>query len=337
MFAVNFWSTARRKHREGKYTNMKQIEPAKWEKEVLARHRWGRYGDKANQEHARLKQLYEKAQPLDGPCQAIIDQITALEICNWRLEDSILALCVAIGAKKPAHMKIGHMASMTNERWKKIWAYYLSCLEWLSDSMDSGYEVMLAVCDPDKNIQEHIFSLLSEKTKLKELYVQRFCLYLGFMINRSFEVGSAPAFVHDVSLSAVETEIKKHDSEASILAGFVFDTKYKTYAGLELCHHKLFRRLDIILSSIGAGTWRGAMPLKGRDGFERAELLEKYLYALETWIRTGLQPASQAGDDFVHSIHILLAERDDTKVFLASLFVSLLRSQQLYARELAQR
>lgn len=308
-----------------------------WAHELLARHRWGRYGEKAGEEHARLKQLYEKAQPLDSSCQTVVDQITALEICNWRLEDSILAICVAIGAKKPAHMKIGHMASMTNERWKKIWAYYLSCLEWLSDSLDSGYEVMLAVCDPDKTIQEHIFSLLSEKTELKQLYVQRFCLYLGFMINRSFEAGSAPAFVHDVSLSAVETEIRKHDLEASILAGFVFDSKYNTYAGLELCHHKLFRRLDIILSSIGVGTWRGAMPLKGRDGLERAELLEKYLHALEIWIHSGTQANSEAAGDFTHSIHTLLAERDDTKVFLASLFVSLLRSQQLHARELAQR
>jgi hypothetical protein len=132
---------------------MVQEKLEKWEQEILARHRWGRHEDKARQEQERLKKLYQKAAPLDGVCQAILEQIMALEICNWRLEESVLALCVAIGAKKPAHMKIGHMASMTKERWRKIWAYYLTCLHWLSDQKHGGYEVVLATCDLNGTIQ----------------------------------------------------------------------------------------------------------------------------------------------------------------------------------------
>lgn len=316
---------------------MIQTKRAKWEQEILARHRWGRHGDRAKPEHKQLKKLYEKTIPLDSSCQAIIDQIIALEICNWRLEDSILALCVAIGAKKPAHMKIGHMASMTGERWKKVWAYYLICQNWISDEKRSSYDIMLAFCDPDKTIQEHILSLLGEETELKQLYVQRFCLYCDFMITGRFAENSGPAIIHAASVSAIEKEIKKRDPESNILSGFAFDPQYNTYAGLELCHHKLFRRLDIILSSIGSGKWRGAMPVKGTDGLERAAVLEKHLNAIETWVMSRSIIDRQVADDFVRSIHTLLAEKDDTKIFLASLLVSLLRSQQLHARELAKK
>ena len=316
------------------------MRPAKretWEQEILARHRWGRYGDKAEQEHERLKKFYEKAEPLDNPCRAIISQIITLEICNWRLEDSVLALCVAIGAKKPAHMKIGHMASMTEERWKRIWAYYLTCLHWLSDQKRGGYESMLDCCDVDRTIREHILSLLGETTELKQLYVQRFCLYCDFMIAGRFAENEGPAIVHAASVSAIEKEIKSRDPESDILRGFAFDPQCNTYAGLEFCHHKLFRRLDIILSSIGTGKWRGTMPERGTDGLERAAMLEKHLNAIETWVKSRSIIERQVADDFVRSIHTLLAEKDDTKIFLASLLVSLLRSQQLHARELAKK
>jgi hypothetical protein len=307
-----------------------------WEQEILAQHRWGRYGDKAQHEHERLKRLYDEARPLDSSCHAIIDQIVALELCNWRLEDSILAICAAIGAKKPADMKIGHMASMTDERWKKIWAYYLTCLHWLSDQTRRGYEMMLAFCDPDTVIQTHIRSMLGEVTELKQLYVQRFCLYYDFMMTGRFSQNAGPAIVHASAVSAIEHEIKDHDPGSDILRGFAFDPQYNTYAGLEFCHHKLFRRLDIILSSIGAGRWRGVMPVKGTDGFERAAVVEKYLSAIETWVKSRSIIERQVADDFDRSIHALLAEKDATKIFLASLLVSLLRSQQLRARELAK-
>lgn len=91
-----------------------------WGEEVQARHRWGQHGEKANAEHSRLKPLWDMIQPVDESTRQIANQIIALEICNWNLEESILALCAAIGSKEPAAMAIGHLASVTDDRWKEV-------------------------------------------------------------------------------------------------------------------------------------------------------------------------------------------------------------------------
>jgi len=87
-----------------------------WEQEYLASHRWGRLKqwfpddqkiideEKISQEHSRLKTLWKKAQPLSQPDNSILRAIINLEICNWRLEESILDLCKAIGAHKAPHL-----------------------------------------------------------------------------------------------------------------------------------------------------------------------------------------------------------------------------------------
>ncbi len=309
----------------------------KWKQEIFVHHRWGRHGDRACEEHLRLKEMWNKAQPLDEPCLEIVSQIISLEICNWRLEQSILALCAAIGEKKPALLKIGHMASMTQERWKKIWAYYYTCRDWLSGGVQKGYKVMLTLCDHDTAVQNHILGMLGSESELKNLAVERFCLFLEFMIGGQCAIDSAPAKSHEAAVAAIEEEIRGLDSEASMLKGFIFDKQYCTYAGLSLCHHKLFRRLDIILSSIGAGTWRASMPMRGTDGLERAATLEKYLTPIERWIKRRTEQDKSRGGELFQKIQTLLGESDNQKKFLASLLVSLLRSQQLFAKQLAEK
>lgn len=307
-----------------------------WEREVLAQHRWGRHGDMASEELARLRKLWEAAQPVNQSCETIMEQIVALEICNWNLEESILALCTAIGKKEPAKLGIGHMKSMSEERWKKAWAYCLTLRNWLPCEIRSGYETLLKIYDPDKSIQNHVLDLLGERNDLKELYVERLCLCLEFKLGGGYPRVSAQAKVHDVAASAVEEEIKKRDPESSILNAFLFDSEYNTYAGLELCHHKFFRRCDIIISSIGASKWRKAMPMKGTDGFERAATLEKYLSPIESWIESGGKVMEHKEGELFDKIHTLLGKPDDIKLFLASLLVSLLRSQQLHSEKLAK-
>ncbi len=309
----------------------------RWEQEICARHRWGRHGDKAHEEHLRLKRLWESAQPFDESCQDMINQIISLEICNWRLEESILALCTAIGAKKPALFKIGHMASMTEERWKRIWAYYYTCRNWLSSGVMSGYDIILKACDTDNAVENHVRGMLGKKSELKKLYLERFCLCLEFMIGGQCSCSSTFAKAHEAAVKAIEKEITRLDPEASTLKGLIFDKQYNTYAGLSLCHHKLFRRLDIILSSIGAGTWRATMPIRGTDGFERADMLERFLVPIESWIGELSEPDVHAKDELFQEIQTLLGGLDDQKKFLASLLVSLLRAQQLYAKNLAEK
>ena len=75
------------------------------------------------------------------------------------------------------------------------------------------------------------------------------------------------------------------------------------------------------------------MGRRATDGFERADLLEEYLSPIESWI------GGQRGErrsEVSQKIHRSLGRPDDVKIFLASLLVSLLRSQQLAARRLAE-
>lgn len=302
-----------------------------WEREVLARHRWGRHGDVAKDELARLRKLREAAGPLGRRCEAVIEQIVALEICNWNVEESTLALCKAIGAKEPAELPIGHLASVTDDRWKTLWAYFLALRSWLPSAGNNGYRVLLRTCDPDGAVEAHVRTLLGERDEVKELYVERLCVNLAFWLGGFLPDGSPQRETYQAAVAALEAKIKEREPEAKELD--VFDVEGA--GGWGPCHHKAFRRYDIIISSVGAGKWRGVMPRRGTDGFERAALLEEYLGPIERWV-DGAGAEEAAGGGAAERIYDSLGERDNVKIFLASLLASLLRAQQLFARKLAE-
>ena len=303
----------------------REARPA-WEREVLARHRWGQHGEKANEELARLRKLWESAQPLDPSCQEIVEQIIALEICNWNLQASVIALCAAIGDKKPARLNIGHLASISDERWRRVWAYYLTLRAWLPCEGFNGYKALLDICAPDNEIQSHVLSLLGERNALNELYVERFCLCLEFWLGGHLSRESAEMKAHQAAVSAVEEEIRRLDPGGRILDALRSEGDGK----LQPCHHKAFRRYDIILSSIGAGRWRATMPVRGTDGFQRAATVEKLLSPIPAWIERRDMEGEEGREAFERA-YVSLGEPDEAKLFLTSLLVSLLRAQELSA------
>jgi len=318
-----------------------------WEQELLAHHRWGRlrkwlpesYGPvdekRISNEHTRLKKLWEKAQPITKPAEDILRSIIALEICNWNLEESIMSLCKAIGTKTTPRLRIGHGYSITEERWKRVWAYYLTLKKWLpSKGRFTGYEALLKACDPDGMVQKHVLNMLGNSTELKQLYVERFCLNLEHWLGGYYPEESPQMKAYEAAVQKLGNEISRLDPNSELLEWMRLDGRR---GWIELCHHKAFRRFDIHISSIGSGKWRKDMPLREIDGLERAETVEKYLFAIEAWIN-GVETAQNAPDKAVfQSIHELLGQKDDTKLFLASLLVSLLRPQQLAARQRAER
>ncbi len=98
-----------------------------------------------------------------------------------------MSLCKAIGAKTPPELKIGHSYSVTDERWRKVWAYYLALRKWLpSTGTFTGYEALLKVCDPEGSVQKQVSGMLGATTKLKRLYVERFCLNLEYWLGGFF-------------------------------------------------------------------------------------------------------------------------------------------------------
>ncbi|MFX0138290.1 MAG: hypothetical protein ACFFDN_31910, partial [Candidatus Hodarchaeota archaeon] len=287
-----------------------------------------------SKELSHLKTLWNKIQPLDQTIEDILKSIIALEICNWNLENSIISICKAIGEKKSPTIPIGHLKSITNERWKKIWAYYLALCKWLANGITSGYDVIHDLCDPSGMVMEKISTLLGERDRLKELYVERLCLLFEFWLGGYYFLEKHPQMIaHHSAVKAIEKEILKKDPKSLILKAMKFEGDGR----LQPCNHKAFRRYDIIISSIGAGKWRATIPRRGTDGLERAVLLDTYLLAIESWINDNKQINDQNKEKTFKTIHNLLGEPDDTKIFLASLLTSLLRPQQMAAKQLAEK
>ena len=320
-------------------------EPEDWEREFFADHRWGRLRrwlpeqpelwntERATLEHAELKSLWYRIRPLDGPSQEILKAITSLEICNWNLEESILSLCEAIGSRRPPLLRIGHSRSITEERWRRVWAYYLTLRKWLPGTgRFTGYDALLGLCDPRGETQDHVLGMLGESSDLKRLYVERLCKNLEFWIGGFFPEGSPQRRSHDAAVERLEEEIVRLDPDPEILEWMRLNGER---GWIEICHHKAFRRINIQISSFGAGRWRGGLPLRGRDGISRGETLEVYLLPIEDWLKGSIAPPEPPSSEFYERIQGLLGEPDDVKRFLASLLASLLRSQQIPARERA--
>jgi hypothetical protein len=279
----------------------------------------------------RLFDLWKKAKPVDNAAKNVIEQIMALEICNWNLEEGFLALCDAIGANKPSDLAIGHLRSVSEERWKKLWAYYLTLRNWLPTQGCSGYRVLLKLCDSNDEIQNHILPRLGDPSKLKELYVERLCVCLERWLGGYLADRTAQMKAHNAAAIALEKEIHERDPEGQVVHKLALQSDGD--GRLQPCNHKAFRRYVLIISSIGAGRWRASMPRRGTDGLERAATLEKYLSPLKAWI-DGTAPKGRKSDALSVKIFAALGPPDNTKLFLASLLHSLLRSQQLAAQKL---
>lgn len=294
----------------------------RWEQEFHAGHRWGCSHDsvRVSTEHTRLLALWQ-AIPTDVPPSApLFDQIIAIEFCNWRLEESLQALCRGIGANEPAPFPIGHLVSVTDERWRHIWAYYLAVRDWQPHRVASGFSALLACVDADGTIRRHVTELLGEQTPLKVLYIERFRLTLDYWLNGWYDMQDGGVIGLRGAIRAIDDEIRKLDPEAeTMLTPMVLGD---INGNLFPCIHKLFRRYDIILASIGGGRWRAGMPEGGGSRVERVEANERYLTPIAAWL-DGTPPK----DELAVALHQYLGTRTPTKCFLAALLVSLLRSQ----------
>ncbi len=306
----------------------------KWQAEVRAGHRWGQEGPELfteglPRELQELEALWATAAPLAEPDAAIMDQIIALEICNWRLTDSILDLTEAIGKHTPAVRGIGHRASLTGERWATVWAYYLALQQYLwTDTAPEAFLPLLEVVDPDGAVRRKIADYLGERDETKELLVQRLLYAMNWVVSH-FPWGSIWQQAQDAGIAVIESRLRELGAGPEFLAYLAWPV---TDGRLQPCSHKWERRLDIIISSIGTGKWRGQIPCRGTDGLELARLLDDYLAPLAAWVRHPDRPDGPHEREPALTLRRHLGEADPTKRFLARLLHSLLTAQQIAAR-----
>ncbi|NHK33098.1 MAG: hypothetical protein FK730_17245 [Asgard group archaeon] len=277
-------------------------------------------------ESQKLDKLWKKALPMTDEELYAVRQITWLSKCNWNLEPSIKSIIEAIGKGSNSNLRIGHNYSITPDRWKKAWAYYLSLKKWLpTQGRYSGFPVLLDFCDPDKLIRAHIVDMLGKQTKLKELYVELFSYFLEFHLMGRYSDDSTKMLATKAAITSLTSEVKKHDYDKMILAAVQIkpeELSEGTLSWYEICHHKFFRRCDITLSSIGANNWRGAIKEKGTDKEELQELLLRYSLALDAWITN-----QDINAEFTKNIKKSLGKQTKKKLFQVCLLNAFLKGQ----------
>ncbi len=304
--------------------------PAAWESGVLRF--WGQHGEeRVGEELARLRELSGPAELSPGQ-QEIVQWVPALSICNWDLEAALIDLCRAIGTGVLPERTPSCMGRMTQERWLQVWAWYAALREWLAPRDANGWAPLLAVCDPEGAVRARVTELLGEPTELKQLYAERFALCLRWHLDDCPGVSEndpmALVAAHRAAVQSVEAAIRERNPDDDIL---VHAFRGEGDGTLNVCHHKAFRRYEIILSSIGAGGWRRAMPMIGTTGFERARTVGEHIDPMEAWTR-GEAPQTEIG----RQIHGLLGPRTPERVFIVSLLLSLMRAEQIAAEQRAQ-
>lgn len=277
-------------------------------------------------ETLKLDKLWIKALPMTDEDLFIIYQITSLSRCNWNLESSIKSIIKAVGKGKRGDLRIGHNYSITEDRWKKAWAYYFALKNWLPiKGRYNGLSVLLDYCDPTNSVQSHVVELLGKKSKLKQIYVELLCYRLEFLLMGRHPEDLIKVHATNAAINLLISEIQKLDYDEMILAAVQINPETFSDNKLswhEICHHKFFRRLDITLSSINGNEWRGIYKEKSSDKEDLLDLFLRYSLALEAWI------SNQDKDDkFTKNIFALLDEHTNMKMFQVSLLTSFLKGQ----------
>ena len=272
----------------------------------------------------QLEELWKKINNITEDQLYTIRQISWLSRCNWNLKTSLDSLIVAIGDGTKSDIRIGHNYSITEERWRKAWAYYLSLKKWLpSGGRYTGFDTMLRFCDPKGEIQNRINTMLGDTNRLKQQYVELFTYFLEFHIQGRHPDDSVQMFAKNSAIKSLNREIMKNKYDKMILAAVqirpeeISDGKLKWY---EICHHKFFRRCDITISSIGANEWRSVIPEKKRDVDELNILLSKYLTATELWLK-----GNSDEEMFNNNIIRLLGKKNSIKNFQVHFLNSFLK------------
>ena len=120
------------------------------------------------------------------------------------------------------------------------------------------------------------------------MYVEIYCYFFEFQLLGIYSEDSVTRDAINAGKNIISCEMQKLDYDKKLLAAINLTTMYEennhVVAWFEACHHKFFRRVDIILSSIGTNRWRGNIPVKGTDRDELSGMIGNYIKILDSWL-----------------------------------------------------
>ena len=84
-----------------------------------------------------------------------------------------------------------------------------------------------------------------------------------------------------------------------------------------------------VISSIGAGKWRAAMPERSTAAADLLTVHDRFIHALETWTEEALPDNAT---DMDQEVHALLGEPEPAKLFLVAFLAAILGAQRVNLR-----
>ena len=302
--------------------------------------------------------LLEEAEPLDDEARIMRLQITSYEACHYMFPDSIFALIGSIGrgaADRELRTGCGaHYGPLMDDARRERIETYASVLEGWVEGRD--LDASLREHPGHTDDVRHIYDMLGERTHKKTLYVRRLALVIGLMA----QGGEGYRYYSDQCgypyAAEIDREILTAEGVDPARAEEVIDRGLNVTKGeaedrfhellrdvnplLErICSHyavpcriHLFHHFDIWISSVGCGSWRGAMPPTGENRRRIESTVAHLVCALDGWL-AGLDPEEAAKPwpealDTCREVQDFLGDPRPARRYLTSMLWKRLKSQK---------
>lgn len=246
--------------------------------------------------------------------------------CIWRYDypERVHAICTAIGGSPHTALRLHYQVSP--ERRQELMDYAHALAGWLEGVAvdDQAYYGPRA-----GDSARRVYDMLGAPDRIKMLLVERTlyglssralnCSFWGYNDHEPqtalspFAARPLPPNWHS-RMAALEQDIRRELGRSA--GNFLCDVGGTAEPA---CHFKFIRRVDILVSSIGCGTWRGNLPQKDGMISGRRRLTQRYLRALARyWSETADDPCDADEGALAQTLADLLGKPDAAKRWLVA-------------------
>ena len=287
-----------------------------------------------------LKEIHAMEDSLQTLSPEQVDlRVIADFCCIWRYDypQRVHDICAIIGGDRKTALRL-HYQVCTRRREEFI-SYATALKGWLTDRPpdDAGF----FNAGSGETVKK-VYGFLGKKDPLKAMLAER--TYIGFsnrVLNCTFwgtlhdqpEVNLYPCHAQQLPdgwpgrMSELEFAIQKELGRSA--RDFLCEVGG---AAEPACHFKFMRRVDILVSSIGALKWRGNLPPKEAGITGRRKLTRRYLDVLEQyWSGKSLTQTDVETEEIRERLFSLLGPHDDLKKWLVACLWKNIKDQTVYS------